>query len=63
MKVVYSFEDYTPLEVNVGDMEDLNNLNILLNYVMQGASVYHDSGNDEKAKYYFVDMRYEKENK
>lgn len=59
MKVVYGFEDYTPLEINVGSIEDLNNLNILINYCMSGAIVRHDSGPDEDKKYYYVDMSFE----
>ena len=56
---IYSFMDYTPLAISLNSLEDMNNLNILLHYVMSGAKVYHDSSANENEQNYFVDMSFE----
>ena len=55
VKVKYKFKEYSPIEIKLSSVEDLNNLNILFNYVMNGATVQHMYGFQ-----YFVDMKEEK---
>ena len=59
VKVVYGFKDYTPIEVNLASKQDVINLNILIQYLMQGAKVYHDSSTNDDVQNYFVDMSWE----
>ena len=55
-RLKFSFKDneYTPLIINVADNEDVTNLNILLNYIMNGAKVSSKMNEDPN-----VDVEYE----
>ncbi len=57
MKLKFSFKEYTPIEVEVKN-EDIENLNVIFNYLNQGATIKCtniDNGDNE----YFMDMSFE----
>lgn len=54
LKFTFKDNEYTPLIINVVDNEDVTNLNILLNYIMNGAKVSSKMNEDPE-----VDVEYE----
>ena len=60
LKFNFSKDCYTPIYINVVSNEDVTNLNILLNYLMQGAKVSSKMNEDPDVDIeYTVDMSFE----
>ena len=55
MKLRFNFKEYTPIEVDVNG-KDIDNLNIIFNYLNQGAKVIGTKDNE-----YYMDMSFEDE--